>query len=139
MRIHNFKYRKVQKVKVSKGQLDYKRLSVLYGLYGMRALESSRLSWSQLESARRTIKKIVKKSATLWIRVEADRPVTSKPAEVRMGKGKGAYSFSVTIVKVGTVLFELGGPKLTEKLASKAFFQAGKRLPISTEMCRVKN
>ena len=61
-------------------------------------------------------------------------PVTKKPAEVRMGKGKGAYSHSVGVIKVGTVLFELSGTNLSEELAKEAFFQGKKRLPFATEV-----
>lgn len=139
MRVHNFKYRKVHKVKVGSNVRDFKRLGLLHGLYGMRSLESYRVTGAQLESARRAIKKVIKKNAVLWIRVEADRPVTAKPAEVRMGKGKGSYSHSVSIIKIGTVLFELSGAKLTEKLALEAFLQGGKRLPMKTEFCTYKN
>jgi len=133
MRVHNFKYRKIHKVRAKPHVLDYKRIGLMHGQYGLRALEGSRLSSSQLESARRSIKKVIKKSGVLWIKFDVNLPVTKKPAEVRMGKGKGSYSHSVGIVKIGTILFELGGDQLNHKLAKEACDQAGKRLPFKTE------
>jgi large subunit ribosomal protein L16 len=134
MRVHNFKYRKVHKVRADSKVLDYKRLCLIHGSYGLRALEGARVTAGQIESCRRAIKKVVKKLGNLWIRVDVNLPVTKKPAEVRMGKGKGAYSHSVGVIKVGTVLFELSGANLSEELAKEAFFQGKKRLPFATEV-----
>ncbi len=139
MRVHNFKYRKVHKVKVKKGSFDYKRLQLLYGSIGLRSLSEYRLKAVQIESCRRAIKKVVKKLGNVWIRVSADRPITSKPAEVRMGKGKGNYSYSVAIVNKGTILFELSGPNLNVELAKEALKQGAERLPFKTEICFYKS
>jgi len=139
MRVHNFKYRKYQKIRAKKDTLDFKAIGLLYGFCGLRALESYRVTGAQLESARRSLKKVVKKLGDVSIRVEANLPVTKKPAEVRMGKGKGSYSHSVRVVKVGTILFELGGAHLNPKLAEEACLQASQRLPFKTEIVFFKN
>ena len=137
MRVHNFKYRKVHKVKVKKDSLDYKRLQSLYGSVGLRSLVEYRLKAVQIESCRRAIKKVVKKLGNVWIRVSADRPVTSKPAEVRMGKGKGNVSHWVCKVGGGTVLFEIDG--VSEAIAKEALKQGAERLPFKTEICFYKS
>jgi len=139
MRVHNFKYRKQHKVRALPGMIERKRLELLYGNYGLFSLSGYRVTAEQLESARRAIKKVVKKLGIVYIRVEANRPVTSKPAEDRMGKGKGSYSGSVAVVKSGTVLFELGGEHLPESLAYEAFKQAGERLPFKTKVHTLRN
>jgi large subunit ribosomal protein L16 len=136
--MHIIKLKKVQKVCVKKDTFDYKRISLLYGSYGLKALEAIRLKEIQIESAKKTIKKIIKKTGFLWVLVKANRPITQKPQQVRMGKGKGAYSYSVAIVQKGTILFELGGLKLTKKLAFFALKLAAGKLPIKTEMCVYK-
>lgn len=132
------KFKKLQKVFVKKNSFDYKRISLLYGTYGLKALEAIRLKEIQIESAKKTIKKIIKKTGFLWVLVKANRPITQKPQQVRMGKGKGAYSYSVAIVQKGTILFELGGVKLTKKIAFLALKLAAGKLPIKTEMCVYK-
>lgn len=136
--MHIIKLKKLQKVCVKKDTFDYKRISLLYGSYGLKALESIRLKEVQIESAKKTIKKIIKKTGFLWVLVKANRAITQKPQQVRMGKGKGAYSYSVAIVQKGTILFELGGLKLTKKLAFFALKLAAGKLPIKTEMCVYK-
>jgi len=90
-------------------------------------------------SIKKTIKKIIKKFGNLWILIKAIYPITQKPQQVRMGKGKGTYSYSVAIVKKGTILVELGGAQLTKKLALKALKVASTKLPIKTEICFYKN
>ena len=81
----------------------------------MRSLESYRVTDRQLESARRTLRKVIKKLGVVDARVVASLPVSKKPAETRMGKGKGSYSLSVCLVREGTVLFELQGEQLTKQ------------------------
>lgn len=136
MNFQKSKYRKVQKVSTCLVKNEQKRLQLLYGSYGIKSVLAIRIPFSRLDSARRTIKKVVKKNAFLWQNVFADRPVTSKPAEVRMGKGKGAFSHNVALLGAGTVLFELGGPSLTEKLAKQAFLQASVKLGFQTRFVR---
>jgi large subunit ribosomal protein L16 len=97
---------------------------------------SSRLSFSTLNSAKKTLKKVIKKNGAIWQVLFADQPVTSKPVEVRMGKGKGAFSHNVALVNVGTTLFEIGGPSLTHKLVSEAYTQAVYKLGIACTLVR---
>lgn len=139
MHIHLFKYKKSQKIRIKKESYDFKRISLLYGNYGLRALECIRLKEIQIEAARKTIKKIIKKLGIVWVIIQANCPVTKKPQQVRMGKGKGSYSHSIGVVKKGTILFEVGGNKLTKKLAYLALELAAGKLPIKTEICVYKN
>ena len=136
MNFQKSKYRKVHKPRTPLVLFEQKRLLPLYGSYALRVARTTRISFSQLDSARRTLRKVVKKNAFLWQIVFADQPVTSKPAEVRMGKGKGAFSHNVALVVAGSILFELGGPALTEKLAKQAFLQATYKLGLPTEFVR---
>lgn len=133
------KNKKLQKIIVKENSFDFKRISLLYGIYGLRALESIRLKDIQIEAARKTIKKSIKKLGILWVMVKANRGITSKPQQVRMGKGKGNYSYSVAIVQKGTILFEIGGQKMTKKLAMLSLDLAAGKLPIKTEFCEYKH
>ena len=101
-----------------------------FGAYGMKAVEPARLTARQIESARRTITRHMKRAGRLWIRIFPDVRVTMKPAEVRMGSGKGAPEFWVARVKPGRILCELDGVRAD--LAKEAFALAGRKLPIST-------
>lgn len=101
-----------------------------FGAYGMKAVEPARLTARQIEAARRTITRHMKRAGRLWIRIFPDVPVSKKPAEVRMGSGKGAPEFWVARVKPGRILFELDG--VPADLAKEAFLLAGRKLPIAT-------
>ena len=101
-----------------------------FGAYGMKAMEPARLTARQIESARRTITRHMKRAGRLWIRIFPDVPVSKKPAEVRMGSGKGAPEWWACRVKPGRILFELDG--VTADLAKEAFALAGRKLPIRT-------
>jgi large subunit ribosomal protein L16 len=101
-----------------------------FGAYGMKAVEPARLTARQIESARRTITRHMKRAGRLWIRIFPDVPVSKKPAEVRMGSGKGAPEFWVARIKPGRILFELDG--VPADLAKEAFELAGRKLPIAT-------
>src|ERR1051325_3141557 len=101
-----------------------------FGAYGMKAVEPARLTARQIESARRTITRHMKRAGRLWIRIFPDVPVSKKPAEVRMGSGKGAPEWWACRVKPGRILFELDG--VTGALAREAFELAGRKLPIRT-------
>jgi large subunit ribosomal protein L16 len=101
-----------------------------FGAYGMKAVEPARLTARQIEAARRTITRHMKRAGRLWIRIFPDVPVSKKPAEVRMGSGKGAPEFWVARIKPGRILFELDG--VPAELAKEAFELAGRKLPIST-------
>jgi len=124
----------MRKVFVDEKDYDYKRFFLLYGTYGLRAVECVRLKEIQLETIKKTIKKIIKKLGNVWVVIKADCSVTKKPQQVRMGKGKGVHNYFVAIVKKGTILIEVGGRNLTEKLAIHALKVASKKLPIKTEV-----
>lgn len=104
---------------------------VSFGQYGLKALEPSWITGRQLEAARVAINRNLKKGGKLWIRIFPDKPVTKKPAETRMGKGKGAPEFWVAVVKPGRVIFELDG--VTEEVARLAFRKARGKMPIAMQ------
>ena len=133
------KIQRLQKIRVKENTYDYKRNLLLYGVYGLRAIDCVRLKDVQIEAVKKTIKKIIKKLGILWVLIKANKSITQKPQQVRMGKGKGSHSYYVAIVQKGTVLFELGGVKLPKKLALKALEIAAEKLPIKTEICVYKN
>ena len=101
-----------------------------FGAYGLKAMEPERITARQIEAARRAITRHIKRSGRLWIRIFPDVPVSSKPAEVRMGSGKGAPEFWAARVKPGRVLFELEGVSMT--VAKEALALAAAKLPIKT-------
>jgi large subunit ribosomal protein L16 len=103
-----------------------------FGDFGLQALEAAWISARQIEAARVAISRSVKRSGKMWIRVFPDKPVTKKPAETRMGKGKGPPEFWVCVVKPGRVLFELEG--VTAAQAKEALKLAAAKLPIKTKM-----
>ena len=103
---------------------------VNFGDYGLQALEAAWITQRQIESARIAITRAVKRGGKVWITIFPDKPVTQKPAETRMGSGKGNPEFWVAVVKPGRVMFELGG--VNEDLARDAMRKAGHKLPIKT-------
>lgn len=105
--------------------------TVAFGEYGLQALEPAWVTGAQIEAARRTITRFIKRGGKLWIRVFPDKPVTKKPAETRMGSGKGNPEFWVVVVKPGRVLFELAG--VPEAAARQAMALASHKLPIKTK------
>ncbi|PKN01349.1 MAG: 50S ribosomal protein L16 [Elusimicrobia bacterium HGW-Elusimicrobia-1] len=123
------KYRKVQKGRV-KG-VAKRGTTIAFGHYGLMALEIGRLSSRHIESCRLTLTRFIKKGGKIWIRIFPDRPVTKKPAETRMGKGKGNPEFWVAIVKPGRVMFEMEGVSVAD--AREAFRQVAHKLPIVTK------
>ena len=106
--------------------------TVAFGEYGLVSMENMQLSARQIEAARITINRTMKRGGKVWIRVFPDKPLTSKPAETRMGKGKGAPDSWVAKVKPGTILYEITG--VSEELAIKALTLAGNKLPFSTKV-----
>ncbi len=105
--------------------------SVSFGEYGLQALEPAWITSAQIEAARRTITRFIKRGGKLWIRVFPDKPVTKKPAETRMGSGKGNPEFWVAVVKPGRVMFELAG--VPGDQARQAMVLAAHKLPIKTK------
>ena len=124
------KYRKVQKGNM-KG-LSNRSNFVAYGTYGLKALEPGRITSRQIEATRISISRRVRKIGRMWIRIFPDKPITKKPAETRMGKGKGSPEYWVAVVKPGRILFEIDG--LDEETAKETFKQCGYKLPIKTKI-----
>jgi large subunit ribosomal protein L16 len=104
--------------------------SVSFGEYGLKSVSRGRITARQIEAARRTITRHVKRSGKMWIRIFPDKPITKKPLEVRMGKGKGSVEYWVAQVKPGTMLYEIQG--VSEEIAREAFSLAAAKLPIKT-------
>ena len=102
--------------------------TLAFGAYGLQALEPIWLNSNQIEAARIALTKFIKKGGKIWIRVFPDKPITKKPAETRMGKGKGDPAFWVAVVKPGRIMFEMEG--IPEAEAKKAFKLAADKLPI---------
>lgn len=122
------KYRKVQKGRM-KGQAKG-GTKVSFGDFGLQTVECGWITSRQIEAARIAINRHVKRGGKLYIRVFPDKPVSKKPAETRMGKGKGAPEFWVAVVRPGRVLYEIEG--VSEELAREAFLRAHHKLPVKT-------
>jgi len=123
------KYRKVHRGRM-KGQ-ETRGTEISFGDYALQALEPYWVTSRQLEAARRAVVRYLKRSGKLWIRVFPDHPVSAKPAETRMGGGKGALDHWVAVVKPGRILFELSGVR--EDVAREAMRLAAHKLPIHTQ------
>ena len=123
------KYRKQQKGRI-KG-LARKGSSISFGSYGLKTLDAGRITNRQIESARIAMTRYMKREGKVWIRIFPDKPITSKPLEVRMGKGKGAVDHYVAAVRPGRVLFELDG--VPEEVAFEALRLAAQKLPVQTK------
>lgn len=122
------KYRKKQKGRM-KGKA-FRGRALAFGDYGLQALECGFMSAQQIEAARIAVTRHVKRGGKVWIRVFPDKPITKKPAETRMGKGKGTPEGWVAVVKPGRILYELEG--VGENVAAEAFRLAGHKLPFAT-------
>jgi len=123
------KFRKVQR-----GRMTGKAkggASVNFGEFGLKAMEPCWLTNRQIEAARVALTRHIKRGGKIWIRIFPDKPVTKKPAETRMGKGKGAPEYWVAVVKPGRILFEIEG--VAEKLAREALKLAANKLPMKTK------
>jgi large subunit ribosomal protein L16 len=122
------KYRKAQR-----GQMRGKAQAgstIVFGEFGLQAQEAAWITARQIEAARRVIVRYLRRGGQMWIRIFPDKPVTKKPAETRMGSGKGAPDHWVAVVRPGRMLFEIGGIK--ENLAREAMHLASYKLPIAT-------
>lgn len=108
-----------------------------FGSYGLKALTPERVTARQIEAARRAITREMKRAGRVWIRIFPDVPVSDKPAEVRMGKGKGAIEFWVARVKPGRIMFEIGG--VSEEVARKAFELGAAKLPVKSKFVKRLN
>lgn len=126
------KFRKAFKGKI-KGKASV-GAEVSFGSFGLKAIEPARITARQIESARRAISRYVKRTGRIWIRIFPDVPVSQKPAEVRMGSGKGSPEYWACRVKPGRVMFELDG--VSEDIAKEAFALASSKLPIQTKFVK---
>ena len=105
-----------------------------YGSFGLKAMQPERITSRQIESARKAITRHLKRAGKMWIRIFPDVPVSKKPAEVRMGKGKGSPEYYACRVKPGRIIFEVDG--VTEEVARIALYKASAKLPIKTKFIR---
>ena len=105
---------------------------VAFGTYGLKAVEPGWVTARQIEASRIVISRIVRKIGKMWIRIFPDKPITARPAETRMGKGKGSLDHWVSVVKPGRILFEVDG--VDRKGAEEAFHNASNKLPIKTKI-----
>ena len=126
--------KRVKYRRVPRGRLTGKAMrgnTVTYGDYGLQATEPAWISSRQIEAARIAMTRYIKRGGQVWIKIFPDKPITQKPAETRMGSGKGSPEYWVAVVKPGRVMFEIGG--VSEELAREAFRLASHKLPIKTK------
>ncbi len=124
------KYRKQQKGR-NRG-VAVKGSTISFGSYALKSMELGRITNRQLEAARIAMTRETKREGQVWIRIFPDKPITKKPAEVRMGKGKGAVEYFVALVQPGRILFEMDGT--STEAATKALNMAAQKLPIKTKI-----
>src|SRR5208337_2594452 len=123
------KYRKMMKGRM--GGSESRAVELAFGDFGLKTLERGRLDTRAIEAARIALTRYIKRGGRVWIRIFPDKPITKKPAETRMGKGKGAPEGWVAVVRPGRVMFELAG--VDRKMAEEAMKRAGSKLPIKTK------
>ena len=123
------KYRRVQRGRMTGAAT--RGITVTHGDFGLQALEPAWITSNQIEAARIAMTRYIKRGGQVWIKIFPDKPITKKPAEVRMGSGKGAVEYWVAVVKPGRVMFEIGG--VSEELAREAMRLAANKLP---SMCK---
>ncbi|HCO18176.1 MAG TPA: 50S ribosomal protein L16 [Tissierellales bacterium] len=126
--------KRVKYRRVHRGRMKGKAMrgnTITYGEFGLQALEPAWITSNQIESARRAMTRYVKRGGNIWIKVFPDKPVTEKPAETRMGSGKGSPEYWVAVVKPGRIFIEMGG--VTEEDAREAMRLAAHKLPIKTK------
>ena len=123
------KYRRQQKGR-NKGEA-HRGHTIAFGTFGLKSLDSSRITDRQIEAARIAMTRHMKREGNVWIRIFPDKPITAKPAEVRMGKGKGSLDHWVAVVKPGRILFEIEG--VSKELAEESLRLAAQKLPVLTK------
>ena len=126
------KYRKQQKGR-NRG-LAYRGSTLSFGSFGLKSMEHGRLTNRQIESARIAMTRYMKREGNVWIRIFPDKPITSKPLEVRMGKGKGALDHYVAQIQPGRIMFEMDG--VPEEVAMEALRLAAQKLPVATKFVK---
>ena len=127
------KYRKEQKGR-NKGISHERGTAVSFGEFGLKAVGRGRITARQIEAARRAMTRHIKRGGRIWIRVFPDKPISNKPAEVRMGNGKGNPEYYVAEIQPGKVLYEIEG--VSEELAREAFALAAAKLPLATSFVK---
>jgi len=126
--------KKVKHRKAHKGRIKgnaQRGATIAFGSFGLKALEPKWITNRQIEAARQAMTRHMKREGNVWIRIFPDKPITSKPAEVRMGKGKGSLDYWAAVVKPGRIMFELDG--VPQQLAQEALALAAQKLPIKTK------
>jgi len=123
------KYRKQQKGR-TRG-MAHRGSTLAFGSFGLKALEPARITNRQIEAARIAMTRYMKREGVVWIRIFPDKPITSKPAEVRMGKGKGALDHYVAVIKPGRIMFEMDG--IPKAVAVEGLRLAAQKLPVATK------
>ena len=126
------KYRKAQKGKMKGNAQRGAQLS--FGTFGIKALDEAWITARQIEAARIAVTRYMKREGQVWIRIFPDKPITKKPAEVRMGKGKGSNEYWACRVKPGRILFEVDG--VSETIAREALYKASAKLPIKCKFIK---
>ncbi|MCB0279769.1 MAG: 50S ribosomal protein L16 [Calditrichaeota bacterium] len=132
--------KKVKHRKVQKGRMRGKSgrgVEVSFGQYGLKAVSADWVTSRQIEAARIAINRYVKRGGKVWIRIFPDKPITRKPAETRMGKGKGSLDHWVAVVKPGRIMFEIDG--VSEEDAKEALRLASHKLPVKTKIVSRKD
>lgn len=129
------KYRRVHRGRMKGKAMRGNELA--YGEYGIKALEPAWITSNQIEAARRAMTRYIRRGGNIWIKIFPDKPVTEKPAETRMGSGKGAPEYWVSVVKPGRILFEMSG--VSEEVAREAMRLAAMKLPIRTKFVMKKD
>ncbi len=125
--------KRVKHRKVQKGRMNgkaYRGSTLAFGEFGLKVLEPGRITARQIEAARIAMTRYVRRGGQVWIRIFPDKPLTKKPAETRMGKGKGSPELWVAVVKPGRIVYEMGG--VTEPIAKEALRLAAHKLPVAT-------
>lgn len=125
------KYRKVQKAKGNMKGNSGRGTILSNGMFGLKSLDQNLLTSRQIEAARIAATRYMKREGQLWIKIFPDKPITKKPLEVRMGKGKGAPEYFVSVVKPGRIMFEVGGVSMD--IAKEALRLAAQKLPVRTK------
>lgn len=126
--------KRVKHRKQHKGRINgnaQRGATIAFGSFGLKALEPKWITNRQIEAARQALTRHMKREGNVWIRIFPDKPITSKPAEVRMGKGKGSLDYWAAVVKPGRIMFECDG--VPEQIAREAFHLAAQKLPIKTK------
>ena len=126
--------KRVKHRKVQRGRMKGKATrgnTVAYGEYGLQTLEAGWITSNQIEAARIAMTRFIKRGGKVWIKIFPDKPITKKPAETRMGSGKGSLEYWVAPVKPGRIMFEMAG--VSEEIAREAFSLAAHKLPVKTK------